>query len=335
MNEFTSTLMDPLKADADTRNTFQSCFDYVIDKAIDTNQKKFISHPVVYNLVKSRWYRTFFSARRESWLKPRRWGYFLLNLWTVFDIVFFPFLFAIFFVMHLIKHVLRKRREIDMCFVLTLGKDTSEKDTSEKEFNLINGTMSHIVKKYGVRPANYCVVLHEENQLIGNIIFGKKWSSEDELLNKIKALKQPSSPSSLCEDLEAACTAFKSQNVRKEAKKVVVLFLNDSLPTVTAKTENLKRVQKKIRDMQVNIVPVGVGDYAKLSELKVIATNDGTARRFGEYESPETLGTAVIQGSTRRLGSLSIAGNRPLYKTTMTFYSKPPYVNHHRYIATI
>ncbi|XP_022778107.1 G2/mitotic-specific cyclin CLB2-like [Stylophora pistillata] len=47
--------------------------------------------------------------------------------------------------------------------------------------------------------------------------------------------------------------------------------------------------------MQVNIVPVGVGDYAKLSELKVIATNDGTARRFGEYESPETLGTAVIQ----------------------------------------
>ena len=40
MCEFTSALIDPLKADADTRNTFQSCFDDLVDKAIDTKQKK-------------------------------------------------------------------------------------------------------------------------------------------------------------------------------------------------------------------------------------------------------------------------------------------------------
>ena len=40
IDKFTSALMDPLKADPDTRKTFQSCFDYVIDKAIDTEQKK-------------------------------------------------------------------------------------------------------------------------------------------------------------------------------------------------------------------------------------------------------------------------------------------------------
>ena len=40
IDEFTSALIDPLKADPDTRKTFQSCFDYVIDKAIDTEQKK-------------------------------------------------------------------------------------------------------------------------------------------------------------------------------------------------------------------------------------------------------------------------------------------------------
>lgn len=40
MNKFTSALIDPLKADADTRNTFQSCFDYVVDKAIDKEQKE-------------------------------------------------------------------------------------------------------------------------------------------------------------------------------------------------------------------------------------------------------------------------------------------------------
>ena len=52
--------------------------------------------------------------------------------------------------------------------------------------------------------------------------------------------------------------------------------------------------------MQVNIVPVGIGACAKLSELNEMATKDGTARHFGEYESHETLGTAVLQGNLER-----------------------------------
>ena len=40
IGEFTSALIDPLKADADTRNTFQSCLDDVVEKAIETKQKK-------------------------------------------------------------------------------------------------------------------------------------------------------------------------------------------------------------------------------------------------------------------------------------------------------
>ncbi|PFX26290.1 Short transient receptor potential channel 2 [Stylophora pistillata] len=40
VNEFTSALVDPLKTNADNRRTFQSCFDCVVDEAIDTKQKK-------------------------------------------------------------------------------------------------------------------------------------------------------------------------------------------------------------------------------------------------------------------------------------------------------
>ena len=81
---------------------------------------------------------------------------------------------------------------------------------------------------------------------------------------------------------------------------MVVLFLNDSLRKVEANTKRLPSLVKEIEDMQVNIVPVGIGEYAKLSELNKMATKDGTARHFGEYESPETLGTAVIQGNLWR-----------------------------------
>ena len=76
-----------------------------------------------------------------------------------------------------------------------------------------------------------------------------------------------------------------------------MLFLNDSLHMVKADTE---RPLEEIQEMQVNIVPVGIGAYAKLPELNKMATKDGTARHFGGYESPETLGTAVIQGNLGR-----------------------------------
>lgn len=40
VDAFTSALINPLKSDSDTRNTFQSCFDHVVEEAINTEQKK-------------------------------------------------------------------------------------------------------------------------------------------------------------------------------------------------------------------------------------------------------------------------------------------------------
>ena len=82
--------------------------------------------------------------------------------------------------------------------------------------------------------------------------------------------------------------------------QVVVFFLNYTLDMSMEKTVELQRLVEDIKDMQVNIVPVGIGENAKLSQLKWMATKDGTALHFGEYESPETLGTAVIQGKLER-----------------------------------
>ena len=74
-----------------------------------------------------------------------------------------------------------------------------------------------------------------------------------------------------------------------------MLFLNDSLHKVMENYE-IPSSLKEIQEMQVNIFPVGFGEYTKLSQLNKMATEDGTVRHFGEYESPEALGKAVIQG---------------------------------------
>ena len=71
---------------------------------------QFVSHPVVYNLLNSRWYRSFNAVRKQPWTSLRRWGYMLLSFWTVIDIVVFPFLFAFFYILHFIYLWLRKLR---------------------------------------------------------------------------------------------------------------------------------------------------------------------------------------------------------------------------------
>ncbi|XP_022789480.1 uncharacterized protein LOC111329136 [Stylophora pistillata] len=306
VDEFTLALVDPLKSNADTRHKFQSFFDSVVDEAIDTRQKKFISHPVVYDLLNYRWYRSFYSERKKSWQEPRRWGYLFLNLWTVFDIIFFPFLFAVFFVVHFLKKVSRKRRGAKICFVLTLREGTPS-----KEFDLIKSTMSHVVGKYGFHPTNYCVILHDKERLIGNIKFGQECSK-----SMLTELPKPNSPSSLCEDLKAACRAFESQNISNKAKQVLVLFLNDLKHRVKNEGDDSEKYRKELEKKQVNIVPIGIGQYAKLSELKRMQTKDGTASHFGEHELPETLGTAIIQG---------IEG-KDIYENYMDYFTTPYFV---------
>ena len=105
--------------------------------------------------------------------------------------------------------------ETEICFVLTLGKDTSE-----EEFNLIKRTINYIVGEYGCHSAKYCVVLHEDHKIIGKINFKERYTTEAELRARIDQLQRPNSTSSLGEDLIATRSAFTNQTHREEAKKV-------------------------------------------------------------------------------------------------------------------
>lgn len=76
-----------------------------------------------------------------------------------------------------------------------------------------------------------------------------------------------------------------------------MVFVNDTLNMVSARGKPLEPLLDELKELGVKLVPVGVGEHAKLSELNKIASNDVTALHYGEYESPRTLGTAVIQGN--------------------------------------
>ena len=75
-----------------------------------------------------------------------------------------------------------------------------------------------------------------------------------------------------------------------------MVFVNDTLNMVGARDKPLTPLLDELKELCVQLVPVGVGEHAKLSELNKIASQGVTALHYGEYESPRTLGTAITQG---------------------------------------
>ena len=79
-----------------------------------------------------------------------------------------------------------------------------------------------------------------------------------------------------------------------------MVFVNNTLNMVGARDKPLNPLLDELKEIGVKLVPVGVGERAKLSDLNKIASDDVTALHYGEYESPKTLGEAVIQGKLQR-----------------------------------
>ena len=78
-----------------------------------------------------------------------------------------------------------------------------------------------------------------------------------------------------------------------------MIFVSDPVSWLgdleTSSAELLPLVEEaKMRG--IILVPVGIGEYAELTGLTTIASTEMTAFHFGDYESPRTLGKAIIQG---------------------------------------
>ena len=71
---------------------------------------QFFAHPVVQNLMKKKWFGTFGKMKRSSWLEVGWWTWIFLNIWCLFDIIFFPFFFTLFYIKHRINIVVHRSK---------------------------------------------------------------------------------------------------------------------------------------------------------------------------------------------------------------------------------
>lgn len=103
VEDFTNSLIDPLKSDLELRSDFQKYFDHVMETAIELQQKKFFTHPVIDNLKNDRWYGDIGKIWTPSYFTVSRWIWIFLDIWCLFDLVLFPILFTVLYLVHIAR----------------------------------------------------------------------------------------------------------------------------------------------------------------------------------------------------------------------------------------
>ena len=70
-----------------------------------------------------KWFGTFDKMKRSSWLEVGRWKWLFLNIWCLFDIFMFPFLFTMFYIKHCFNKATRRSKgKQDIHLLTTIGK---------------------------------------------------------------------------------------------------------------------------------------------------------------------------------------------------------------------
>lgn len=271
VEEFTTCLIDPLKTDTRDREAFGDSLDLIIDKAIEYNQGKFLSHPVVYNLLEKVW-RGRFAGLRSRYI----WKWRLLKLYSLLDIILFPFVFAILFFTHSINTWRRKSKAIELCFILNaIGK------RGKDDFRKMIDCIRYMVRKIGVRSANYCLITFKKGKAFQHIRFDENEllkNGDELLLKKLDILaRNPSvncSPA-LHDDFDQASEAFKNQAALGiKSEKVIILFTNDRTGSFGPQKGRLLLKTKYLTEtIGARIVTVAVGERPLVEELELISSD--------------------------------------------------------------
>ncbi|KAL9984536.1 hypothetical protein ACROYT_G006841 [Oculina patagonica] len=287
VDEFTTSLIDPLKSDKPSREAFGDSLDSIIDKAIEYKQMKFISHPVVYNLLDKRWIGQFYAWKSHYWSWAFMW------FWCFLEVILFPFIFAIFYVRDKARIWIRKYQDYSICFILhTEGK------TGDESFNLMKQCMSRVIHQCGVRSVNYCVISSMQGEAYQHVAFQRQFDNECSLVKKILAMERDTkrTRATIDDDVQEALIVFEGQTARK---KILFLFTNDTSSLhgqARLRHGKLEFDAKKLRkELEVKIVPIAIGDSASVDDLRDIASIPDRAISGRVSEDPSHLGRKLLR----------------------------------------
>ena len=151
-------------------------------------------------------------------------------------------------------------------------------------------TVQSIVEKYGVNRIHYSVIVFG-SVAVSHIDFSTSIPDRDELIRKVVRLPKSTDGPDLEKALEKAKQVFELQEVRPNAKKVLVVILDN------ASTSNKKELTKAVHvlvNRSVLIIGVGVGSAVDPEQLEIITEEIRNVIRVGTDKNPDELAKEVM-----------------------------------------
>ncbi|XP_078372242.1 uncharacterized protein LOC144655919 isoform X2 [Oculina patagonica] len=283
MDAFTSSLLNPLKSNTESRRILADSLDDVMETAIELEQKKLLAHPVLYSLMNDKWLGESRESRESLRRNKNCWKWLFLNIWCLFDLVLFPFLFPILYLIHRVRDKARETKKRGIVFVINA---TSE--VAGLAFRQMQDTIKFVINKYNLEHVKFHVITKGEDK----IHFDSNFSDPAALEESVEELEggREGIPA-LHKDLEKAVLALKNKCL-SNSKKVLIVLTDHR----TCERKEKKRVKEKVEEikaMPVKLLPIAIGRNVNLRELQKI-NNGREVPMFGEYDDPEKIGMKII-----------------------------------------
>lgn len=175
---------------------------------------------------------------------------------------------------------------IDLTFALSA---TSVSFTTT--FTLMKETVQSIAQKYGVDRIHYGVIVFG-SVATKHIDFAANLPNRDELVREVSQLPLEEGKPDLVLALQEAKRVFEMKEVRPNAKKVLVVILDNAY---VGNRTDLNQVVQVLVDKNVLIIGVGVGPLINSTDLEIITEEIRNIITVGIGENPDVLAEKIMR----------------------------------------
>lgn len=175
---------------------------------------------------------------------------------------------------------------IDLTFALSA---TSVSFTTT--FTLMKKTVQSIAQKYGVDRIHYGVIVFG-SVATKHIDFAANLPNRDELVREVSQLPLEEGKPDLVLALQEAKRVFEMKEVRPNAKKVLVVILDNAY---VGNRTDLNQVVQVLVDKNVLIIGVGVGPLINSTDLEIITEEIRNIITVGIGENPDVLAEKIMR----------------------------------------
>ena len=172
--------------------------------------------------------------------------------------------------------------EIDLTFALTA--------ISKRTFDLMKSTVNRIIAQYGITRIHYSVIVFGSSPTT-HFDFSRTFPDKDNLIHVVSRLPKKSGDPDLAKALESVTKVYELKQVRPNAKKVLVVILDNK----TVNTANqLNKNAVVLVDEGIFVIAVGVGNSIDSKELQIITEEKRNTIEVGITKNPDELAKEIM-----------------------------------------